>query len=62
MAYDFLNKELKIGDKVVYIQTSYRDLRVAKIVKIGKKKATIAVDQTNTNRTTVRFFDQLIKI
>ena len=62
MAYDFLGRKLEIGDNVVFMRINYRSLRTGKIKSMGKKKATIAVDQTNINRTNVQFFDQLIKI
>ena len=58
MSIDFLGKDLKVGDKVVYITGSYRDFSWATIVKLGKAKATI---KPNRGNLTFRYYSALIK-
>jgi len=63
MAEDFLGKELKVGDRVVFVQKSYRNLMIGTISKITAKMAFLDHEETNVcSRTTKQAHDQLIKI
>ena len=58
MPVDFNGKNLKVGDTVIYITGSYRDFSYAKIIKLGKAKATI---KPGKGRQTFRYYSDLIK-
>jgi hypothetical protein len=63
MKKDFLGRELKIGDKVVYMRINYRDFVTGTIHSLGEKKATIIFDASNgRQRKNIQFYNQLIKI
>jgi hypothetical protein len=64
MNKDYFGKELNIGDEVVYMRINYRDLRKAKIIRMGPKKATIEYLSGKIGRSgkTTQFYNQLIKI
>ncbi len=38
---DFFGRELKVGDRVAYIDTKYQELRYGEILKLSEKQATI---------------------
>lgn len=65
MAKDFLNKEIKIGDKVVFMQKNYRNFIVGKIIHLTEKTAIIEHEKQECNgniKKTKQFHNQLIKI
>lgn len=63
MATDFLGKEIKVGDKVVFAQLQYRNLLIGEIIRLTDKTALIKHEETNTCGTqTKQFHKQLIKI
>lgn len=62
MKKDYLGNEIKIGDKVVFMQIGYRGLMVGTIVSMSNQKAKITHEKTNVGKTeTLQFFHQLIK-
>jgi len=62
-ALDFLGKELNVGDDVVFVQLSYRNLLKGTIKKITPKTLIISHERTNVGGTeTKQFHDQVIKI
>lgn len=63
MKYDYLNNELKTGDKVVFMQIGYRGLMTGIIESMSDKKATITHKKTNIGRTkSIQFYSQMVKI
>lgn len=59
---DYLGNELKLGDKVVFMQIGYRGLMQGKIVSMSDKKCKLVHEKTNTNRTeSIQFYTQMIK-
>ena len=59
MPKDFKGKELKVGDRVIYITGSYRDLSWGTIVKLNSLQAT--VQPTKGGAVTFRYYSSLIK-
>ena len=60
---DFLGKELNVGDDVVFVQLSYRNLLKGTIKKITPKTVIISHERTNVGGTeTKQFHNQVIKI
>jgi len=63
MAKDFLGRELKIGDKVIFCQLNYRQFIIDYITKLTDKTATLKHERTNVGSTkTIQFHKQLILI
>ena len=63
MPKDFLEKELAVGDEVVFMQVNYRNLLKGTIVSLGAKKATIKHPRQNVGNTvSIQFYEQIIKI
>jgi peroxiredoxin len=61
-AYDFLGKEINIGDNVVFVQLSYRNLLKGIITKITPKTLIISHGRTNVcSKETKQFHNQVIK-
>ena len=60
---DYVGKELKIGDSVIFMQIGYRGLMKGIIKSMSNKKATISHEKTNTCRTeSIQFYNQMIKM
>ncbi len=64
MAKDFLGKELKVGDEVVFVLLGYREFRRGTVKKLTPK--TLIVEQSaasgSYNRETKQFHNQVIKL
>ena len=61
-AFDFLGKEINIGDIVVFVQLHYRDLSKGTITKITPKTVLISHDKTNWGSKEIRqYHSQVIK-
>lgn len=60
---DFLDRELNVGDTVVFVQLGYRNLLVGTIARMTPKTILIAHDETNVcSRETKQFPSQVVKI
>lgn len=55
---DYLGNELKVGDKVIFMQINYRCFTRGEILKLGEKKATLL---NSSGRKNIQFYDQIIK-
>lgn len=60
---DFLGKELKTGDTVVFMQKGYRQLMKGTIRSMSALKVTLSHEPTNTcSIKTIQFGDQTVKV
>lgn len=60
---DYLGNELKIGDRVIFVQLGYRNFYEGVVEKLTDKTIFIVHDADNTGRTrTKQEFNQVIKI
>lgn len=59
--YDFLGKELNIGDNVVFVQINYRNLLKGTIKTMAPKSVLISHGYENNSETRQRY-EQIIKI
>lgn len=63
MKTDFIGNELKVGDEVIFMQKSYRNLLRGTIVSMSEQKCKIQHGKTNDGGTeTIQFFGQVIKV
>ena len=58
-AKDFIGNELAVGDEIVFMTISYRDLRKGKIIKITPKMVII---DYGCRKTIKQNHDQVVKI
>lgn len=62
MAKDFLQRDIQVGDHVVFMETNYRNLVKGVIKSLTPKKAIIShLKYNNTITETIQFHNQLIK-
>ena len=62
-AVDKIGGEIRIGDKVVFMQTKYRSLLVGQVKKVTDKTVLIEHNKTNVGKTdTKQFHDQIVVI
>jgi len=62
-AKDFLGKDLKVGDKVIFMRKNYRNFLVGYIEKITLHTCTIKHKRTDVcNGTTRQDHNQVIKV
>lgn len=54
MKHDFVGNELKVGDKVVFMQVKYRSLMIGVIKSLADKSALIEHEKTNLCTTESR--------
>ena len=60
---DYLGNELFVGDKIVFMQLTYRKLMKGIIESMSPKMVTIIHEPTNTcSKKSKQFFNQIIKI
>ena len=60
-AIDFLGNEINVEDEVVFIQKSYRELKIGKIISITEKTLLIEHEKFNRGGTTTKqFHNQVI--
>ena len=60
---DFLGNEFEVGDQVVFMQLSYRNLVKGKVIKETSQMCTIQHEKLNVGGTTTRqFHNQVIKV
>jgi hypothetical protein len=60
---DFLDNELKIGDRILYIDYGKISFAKGEIIALGKKKATIKPDIIEPwQKKTCRWYNLIIKI
>ena len=63
MAKDFLGKELRVGDNVVFMEIKYRNFKKAVITKLTPQKAYISFENHyGWEREVLQFHNQLIRI
>lgn len=63
MKTDFVGNELNVGDEVIFMQKSYRNLLRGTIVSMSEHTCKIQHEKTNDCRTeTKQFFSQVIKV
>ncbi len=63
MAKDFLNKEIEVGNKVVFTELSYRKFQIGEIVRITNKMLFIEIEQKGGYKKRVKqSHNQVIKI
>lgn len=61
MPKDFLGKELKLNDEVVFMRVGYRELLKGIIIKMSEKSCLVSHKETATcQKETKQFYDQLI--
>lgn len=59
---DYIGQELKVGDKVVFMQVKYRGLLTGTIISMTNQTAVIEHKKTNLGNTTTRqYYSQIVK-
>ena len=59
---DFLKKELKVGDSVIFMTPGYRELTIGRIIRMTDQKATIQYERYNRTHEKLQRYRQIIKI
>lgn len=58
--FDFLDNEIKIGDKVVVMMKSYRELKIGTVIKITPQKVQVAYNDGTYNISIYQLPKQII--
>ena len=61
MKFDYLGNEVRVGDKVVFMQIGYRSFLVGRIVSLSEKTAVIRHPEAQCRKVSRQFYGQMIK-
>ena len=59
---DFLDQELSIGDNVITINPSYRDFKLAQVIKFTAKNVRVAYNDQYGKRELLQHPSQLVRV